>query len=306
MARRPVRATVRSVRRGVEALEANAALLAEGSYPARSAALDLIEYHILDRIQLLLDAGDEATTLRDVRRRAVAVMRRLQAADEALFRDLRQRIRSGECRGQAFRLALERCGLPTSVDRVPGSEEYDALDAFMSGLLCAGPAPEPRRELEPEVVPYQLTPARVVLDMVERAAITAEDVFFDLGSGLGQVAILVSLLTGALARGVEREPAYCAFARECAQSFGLSRVEFENADAREADYSSGTVYYLYTPFQGRILAGVLARLRHEAVSRRITVCTYGPCTLDVLRQGWLHPVDGETEGDSRAAVLRNA
>ncbi len=305
LARLPIPATGRSIQRDVEALEANAALLAEGSYVARSAALDLIEYHLLDHIQLLLEAGG-GSDLRALRRRAVAVMRRLQEADEALFRELRQQIRSGECRGQAFRRALEHHGLSTSVDPTPGGEEYDALDAFVSSLLCCGPAPQAQRDLEPEMVSYQLTPARVVLDMAERAGIAAEDVFFDLGSGLGQVGILVSLITGAWARGVEREPAYCAYACQSVSMLSLSRVEFENGDAREADYSRGTVFYLYTPFQGRMLAGVLARLRARAALGPITICTYGPCTLDVLRQEWLHPVDAEIEGDRRVAVFHSA
>jgi hypothetical protein len=39
--------------------------------------------------------------------------------------------------------------------------------------------------------------------------ITQADVFFDLGSGLGQVPILVNLLSGAAAKGMEFEPVYC-------------------------------------------------------------------------------------------------
>ena len=37
----------------------------------------------------------------------------------------------------------------------------------------------------------------------------------------------------------------------------LERVTFIQQDARAADFSGGTVFYLYTPFTGSILRSVL-------------------------------------------------
>ena len=70
---------------------------------------------------------------------------------------------------------------------------------------------------------YQPTPGRIIFELVERAALQKHDTFYDLGSGLGQVVILVSLLSGARAKGIEFDPAYCEYARRCAtraESFG--------------------------------------------------------------------------------------
>jgi hypothetical protein len=67
-------------------------------------------------------------------------------------------------------------------------------------------------------------------------------------------------------------------------------VTFHNVDAREADYTDGTFFFLYTPFTGRILQAVLARLETEARTRSITIAAYGACTSDVARQPWLRPV----------------
>jgi hypothetical protein len=55
---------------------------------------------------------------------------------------------------------------------------------------------------------------------------------------------------------------------------------------READLSSGTVFYLYTPFLGSILA-VLDRVRREAASLAIRICSYGPIAPVIAQEQWL-------------------
>jgi len=146
------------------------------------------------------------------------------------------------------------------------------------------------RALEPGMVQYQPTPARVVLALIAEARVTADDVFIDVGSGLGQVPMLVNLLTGAPAIGIEREPAYCDYAQRRAADLNLRDVVFRNDDAREADYSEGTVFFLYTPVTGAMLQVVLDRIRVAASGRRIRILTYGPCTETVACLTWLTTV----------------
>ncbi|MEP6613104.1 MAG: class I SAM-dependent methyltransferase, partial [Mucilaginibacter sp.] len=164
---------------------------------------------------------------------------------------------------------------------------YDNLDIFINGLLSFHSIPGQTRDLEPEMVFYQKTPARIIFDLVEKAYVTRDDVFFDLGSGLGQQAILVNLMTGAKAKGVEFEPAFCNYANDCATQLNLPGVTFINTDARQADYSDGTVFFMYTPFRGEILQDVLALLRKESLTRKIKIITYGPCTAQVALHSWL-------------------
>lgn len=90
---------------------------------------------------------------------------------------------------------------------------------------------------------YQKTPGRVIFELAEKCRFTEDDVFFDLGSGLRQVAILVHLLTGMAAKGIEFEPAFCNYARVFAAALNLTGVTFINIDARDADYSTGTVFF---------------------------------------------------------------
>ena len=99
------------------------------------------------------------------------------------------------------------------------------------------------------------------------------------------------------------EGAYVDCARRSAQSLHVSRVAFIRQDAREADYSSGTLFYLYTPFTGTVLRTVLDRLREQASRRPIRICTYGPCTPLVARETWLQPF-APVEPD-RVAILQS-
>jgi hypothetical protein len=101
------------------------------------------------------------------------------------------------------------------------------------------------------------------------------------------VPLLVSMMTGAQSLGVEVQAAHVASARKCAQSLRLSRVQFIAQDARDADLSRGTMFYLYSPFKGSILADVLSALRRESMRRSIKICSLGPCTHRVSNETWL-------------------
>jgi len=282
----------------LEALEADPSLLGEAAFAARSRALDRLE-HLLDAVEALLDAGEPPRELLPLRERAEGARRRLETLDERLFRRLRAEIRAGA----PLRSLLGRYAPPAS--RAPDEAGFDALDAFVDGLLLPLDSPAGSAALEAEMVPLHRTPARVVLELAERARFREGDVFCDLGSGLGQVCLLVSLLGGVEARGVEIEPAYRDYAAARAEELGLRRVEFVAADAREADLSRGTVFFLYTPFRGALLAAVLGRLRAEARARPIRLFTYGPCTASVAREGWLRPEAGGETHPYRLAGFRS-
>jgi hypothetical protein len=97
------------------------------------------------------------------------------------------------------------------------------------------------------------------------------------------------MLAGVQSLGIEVEAAYVASAQDCAQRLHQYRVRFINGDARTAELSLGTVFYLYSPFIGSILRDVLHRLRTESTTRPITICTLGSCTLTVAKEPWLAP-----------------
>jgi hypothetical protein len=269
----------------IEALMAtiaqNAALYRPEQFAQRAGALQELEYDVIDRLDSLL-AQQERADLLFLRRRAEALMQGLVAVDGALFAWLREEIRGGAYRGEAlYRLVEEYAGAG------PTSYTYDERDLFVRGLLQTAPPPVETRALEPEMVRYQPTPISVVLALIVWARPGPGDVFYDLGSGLGHIPLLVSLASKAVAKGVEYEPAFCDYARQCALDLNLHQAVFINEDARAVDYSDGTIFFLYTPFIGSMLNAVLERLRIVAECSSIRLFTYGPCTAQVAQQSWL-------------------
>lgn len=288
----------------IEAIAHNAALYEETNFSSRAAALDHIEFHIMDRIEALLGTANPPAALVSLKQSAAQVTHQLAAVDDALFRRLRSEIRRGEYTGTALTGLIEAY-VGRAADRPRDEIGYDHLDEFVHGLLLMHPVPEVSQRGEPEMVAYQPTPARIILELNERARCTEPDVFYDVGSGLGQVPILMHLLSGVAARGIEFEPAYCRYARACAAALGLSGVAFIHADARAAAYGAGTVFYLYTPFVGSILQAVLDRLWSAAQQRTIRLFTYGPCTPAVAGQSWLKGEDRNGAAVDKLAEFRS-
>ncbi|BFI95660.1 MAG: hypothetical protein RSP_11700 [Rhodanobacter sp.] len=242
---------------------------------------------VLDRLDARLagaNAGDAPP------QRALAMRDRLEAANAAQFEAIRAAIRQG-----AGRDALWHWHGAAS-----GGDGYDWLDELVGGVLSFGEPGEPS-PLAPDMVFYQPTPARHVFDLLERLALTADDVLVDLGSGLGHVPLLAAICTEARAVGVEIQPAYVQGARACAQSLRLANAHFVQGDARSADFAAGSVFYLYTPFTGAVMRSVLDALCREAGRRAFRVCAFGPCTAVLAGESWL--MAGDATLDGRVAVF---
>lgn len=268
------------------AMKAQAALFRVANFALRAEALDELEVHVLDRLDGLLAAAPSAARHR-LRRRAGALQTRLHGLNQQLFEQLRQHIRAGQLSPTSLRARLAACVGPGSWPAGSSgiATDYDSLDVLTEGLA----QPLAAEAREPEMVQYQKTPARIIGALA--AKLSAQDVFYDLGSGLGQVALLVRLLSGATATGVEIEAAYCRHAQACADDLRLTRVHFLHADARRVDYADGTAFFLFTPFRGHILQQVLDRLRLVAQRRPLRLFSYGPGTLALAPQPWLRRLD---------------
>jgi hypothetical protein len=164
---------------------------------------------------------------------------------------------------------------------------FDSLDEVICEVLQLR-APRKAGVLpSPEMTAYQPTPARHILDLIATCAFSSNDVLVDLGSGLGHVPLLVCIRAKIRTIGVEVQSEYVASAQETANDLNLSRIQFLAEDARTADLSSGTVFYMFTPFTGSILTDVLHRLHRESKSRRIRICSLGPGTRILRGQTWL-------------------
>jgi hypothetical protein len=266
--------------------ERDAELFAVDNLAARAVALDAIQ-QVYQLLQLHSRDAQWGRHLRSLTQQARALETRLRQADADCFHMLRQRIHSGKLSAPMLRQVFNahtryRPGRLGQIHR-----GYDTLDALVQGLLRAEQAPMPVERRDIDMIPYEPTPARAILELVDQIQLHADDTFYDLGAGLGHVTILVHLLTGAAARGVEIEAVYCQHARLCAEELGLAKVSFLNYDARNVDYADGAAFFMYTPFTGTVLEAVLTTLAQQARHRAITLCTYGACTFEVAQQSWL-------------------
>lgn len=260
----------------VLALEQDDSLLQPAKLRERIRAMDRLE-------DVLIQAPGERPVEPSLRARMEALHARLADAQRELSLAIREAIRRGDG-AQALHAWMH----PSHQLQDP--QGYDHLDALVSEVLSFDEPTAEIADLDADMVFYQPTPARHIFDLIGRAAITDADVLVDLGSGLGHVPLLVSICTGAQGIGIEREPVYVDGARRSARALKLDRVTFIAQDAREADFSRGTVFYLYTPFSGTILRNVLDQLKQQATSRPIRLATLGPCTPMVAAEPWLEAV----------------
>ncbi len=161
----------------------------------------------------------------------------------------------------------------------------DARDAWWDRVLGIDEVPEDGPDLPPGCVPYVPCSVDVVLDAIEHASVDASDVVVDVGSGLGRVAALMHVLTGAPVVGVEVQSGLVRAARRLAAELGLSRVATVHGDAAElVRFPSATVFFLYCPFGGARLERLLDALEPLARARPIRlVCVQVP----PLSRPWL-------------------
>lgn len=272
----------------IEDIGKSALLSKKENFSGRIEAIDFIEFEIAGQLEALLQKTEQPEELILLRQDSEKVKRHLEEINDKIVQKLRGDIRAGRYRAKNFRQMIHQyLDINLRSGEFMQKAGYDNLDILMNHLLSFGAMPEQTKDLEHEMVFYQKTPARIVLELVEKADFNKDDVFFDLGSGLGQAAMQVNLLSGIAACGIEFEPAFCNYASECARQLNLTGVTFINEDVRQADYSKGTAFFMYTPFEGKMLQEVLAILHKEAQSRRIRIFTYGPCTSLVALQDWL-------------------
>jgi hypothetical protein len=246
-------------------------------------ALDRLDAYFPDASETVIGADPIAAELY---RRARALCARLEALNYEFYETIRSEIQRG-VRPDAL---LGCVHSSPEIEKVAGPVSgmgYDYLDELLSGVFHFEEPSASQVRRESEMVAYQPTPARHIFSLIGMTALTSNDVLVDLGSGLGQVPLLVSICTDARCIGIELEAGYVECARRCAQRLNLNRVTFIHQDARAADFSIGTVFYFHTPFVGSILSRVLNLLRVESATRRIRICSYGPCTSVIAKERWL-------------------
>ena len=95
-------------------------------------------------------------------------------------------------------------------------------------------------------VPYVPTPQTVVDEMLKIAAVTKNDVVYDLGCGDGRIVITAAKKYGARGVGIDIDPVRIKEANANAAQAGVTdRVKFIEQNLFETDFKEATVVTLY-------------------------------------------------------------
>lgn len=126
-----------------------------------------------------------------------------------------------------------------------------------------------------------------------------EDVFFDIGCGMGRVLCACARRQLKRCIGIEHSPELARIAVDNARTLRGRRTptEIRIGDAVDADYSNGTVFWLFNPFGPQTLRCVIERIRQSVneAPRPIRVVYVYPKHDDVLGSSrWLRCTDVRT------------
>ncbi|MES1219258.1 MAG: hypothetical protein ABUT20_27375, partial [Bacteroidota bacterium] len=180
----------------VKSIEKDDKLYQEKNFSLRLQAIDDIEFHVIERIDGLMESNDAPDEIIFLKNYAEKVRNRLENVNIKMFHRLRTEIlQSNDKRKFLMDLLNEYLDYNVNIFPQQDANGYDDLDIFLNGLLTNQQLPAETIHTEPEMVFYQKTPARIIFELIKKAAFKPHDVFFDLGSGLGQVTLLVNLLT---------------------------------------------------------------------------------------------------------------
>ncbi len=291
-------ADLSKLERDLAALERDSTLHSSDNLAARFEALKTLDF-LGEAYEIQGGDPHSAVGLRRVR----ALQGSLGALNQALIGKLRTGIRTGTfTSGQLWWLLESNCRYRRG-DSACMHWGAEAADALAAGLFRSDCPPEPWDGGDVEMIHYESTPVSAVLELVDRVPLTGGDRFVDIGSGLGQVVLLVHLLTGVEAVGLEVVPAYVEQARGETTKLGIGGVSFREGDARSAELCGGTVYFLFSPFRGEMLQTVLSRLRQEARTRRLTICSFGPCSEQIANESWLTLQEAGMNHEFRLAIF---
>jgi hypothetical protein len=271
------------LQREFDELRENPALFDPFNFKVRKEALDFIE--IITKFR-----SREPFDWRSLQEQAQELGEELQRFNDVIAEEFLARLLDEKPSSETLLAWLQ-----PYTDYVQGSQGrphygYESLDFLLDEILLPQPQPMPSRPPEYGMVRYEATPASVMLELTERVRFAPNDVFYDLGAGLGKVTALIHLLTGARCVGVEYQPSFCNYARQQAKKLGLDGVTYLNNDARHVDYADGSVFFLFNPFGGVIFDTVLEKLHGEAQKRVIRVCSYGSSSEPLAELPWLEKI----------------
>ena len=138
---------------------------------------------------------------------------------------------------------------------------------------------------------YMPTSYADLLKVFRRAHLGSNDVFVDLGSGMGRAVFLASYLGVRKSIGLELVASLHEAAEANRRRGNWPNVEFHLGDARETIFPEVTLLWMFNPFGPAIMEEMLAMLREKRTGR-LRIIYLNPLHDDELeRAGWLKKVE---------------
>ena len=141
---------------------------------------------------------------------------------------------------------------------------------------------------------YIPSPYRDIFDVLKTANLSKDDVFTDLGCGLGRVVFAASWAGARRATGVELVSWLADGAKENRRRCKLKSqdIEFFERNAVDHSFADTTLLYMFHPFGEQILAEVLEKARADrkaaGAMRPLRIAYVNPVCEKVLAEsGWM-------------------
>lgn len=199
----------------------------------------------------------------EARAALAAIHRTVQSAAHDAHAALRAEIASGALRGAALR-------------RVFDGQPALGRDHFVEEVLGVAYPPLEDTVLGRELVTYTPSGYEEIVHAFDVTGLDVADRFLDIGAGLGKVALLATLLTGAISTGIDLDAALVDRARTAAVDVGVPHVRFEVGDARVVPLPPSDIVFMFVPFTGDAFAAVMERV--ASLRPRFVCCA--PLDLD--------------------------
>lgn len=227
----------------------------------------------------------------------------LRAASLEAHAAVREEIRAGHLRGKALRACFDRHPL-------------DERDHFVEEVLGVAYPPleeEDRVEPDPDVRAYTPSGYDEVSYAFDAMDLGPSHHVFDVGSGAGKAILLAALLCGSRASGLEKNRALHDLAARSATELGIeSHARSVLGDLRTeaiAMADEADVLFMYLPFTGATLTGVLDRLlsrpRRFLCAGAADLGRYPQLEVVAPARSWLHvyrvTTDHDVTGEPRAS-----
>jgi hypothetical protein len=153
-------------------------------------------------------------------------------------------------------------------------------DAWVDRYFGIDHIPDDTPELPRGCVPYLPCGVDKLLQVAEH--VRADDVFVDVGSGIGRALAFMRLMTGAQTIGIEIQSELVRASRRLASAYGMSIIEGDASQPSRL-ITRASVFFLYCPFSGERLERFVDDVR--SMNARI-------CCVDVTlpHRDWLELV----------------